>query len=107
MLFAIFFLVYAVLIALLLFTLSLSAHELGHAAVGRLLGLRVARIVSGNGPWLWPIGKLEVRLFGLTGATEFARPFYLDLIRTRVLVALAGSAASLAPPSPSGRRAVA
>lgn len=95
-LYALFSLFYAVLIASLLFTASLAAHELGHAAAGRLLGLRIARIVAGNGPWLLRFGRFEARLFGLTGATEFARPLCLEQARTRVLVALAGPAASLA-----------
>ena len=95
MLFAILSLAYAVAIASLLFSASLLAHELGHAAAGRLLGLRVGRIVAGNGPWLVRLGKLEVRLFGLNGACEFSRPLHIEPARTRALVALAGPAASL------------
>src|SRR6185369_1309828 len=44
--------------------LALTVHELGHALVARLLGVRVWGISLGRGPRLWEgtVGQVRVRL---------------------------------------------
>ena len=96
-----FLLFMATIVACLLFTASLTFHELGHAAAARLLRLPVIGASAGSGPWLlhlplrWP-APLIVRLLPTHGATSLARPLHEEPALTRVLVALAGPAASVA-----------
>jgi Zn-dependent protease len=89
---------FAVVATSLLFVLSLSLHEAGHAVAGHLFGLPVLKITAGNGPWLVRLwrGRFEARLFGLNGGCEFARPLDLESPLIRFCVALAGPLASLA-----------
>jgi membrane-associated protease RseP (regulator of RpoE activity) len=84
----------AILATDLLFVLSLALHELGHAVAAWALHLRVLRVVAGSGPLLLRIRLFEVRLLPILGTTEIAGGLPAAPFRARVLVALAGPAAS-------------
>jgi Zn-dependent protease len=88
---------FAVVATSLLFILSLSLHEAGHAVAGHLFGLPVLKITAGNGPWLVRLwrGRFEARLFGLNGGCEFTRPLESEPTLARFCIALAGPLSSL------------
>ena len=54
----------SIVLALVLFSLAVFIHELGHFVVARLLGLRADVFSIGFGPALWKrqLGNTEVRL---------------------------------------------
>lgn len=79
---------------------SIALHEAGHAAVARLLGLRVPAVHLGFGRriarWRWGAMRIQVNAFPYLGFT-FLGADHLRRVRTRLwLVTLAGPLVTLA-----------
>src|SRR5688572_22083620 len=79
--------------------LSTIAHELGHALAGRLLGLRVWRIVVGSGPTLakHKVFATELQLGSIPiGGLTFLHPESQTAVRLRYWLSIAAGPATTA-----------
>jgi hypothetical protein len=90
---------WTVLATCLMAPIAIAAHEVGHAAIGRWVGLEVSTVVIGVGPRIWRdtiFGTcFTLHAWPLSGLTFFgARNF--ELLRTRLWIAtLAGPATNI------------
>jgi membrane-associated protease RseP (regulator of RpoE activity) len=79
-----------------IFAASILVHEIGHALAARLLRVPVSRVVVvvGVGPCLLHVRRLDVRLLPALGFVDVAGGMHGLDQRRRVLIAVAGPAAS-------------
>lgn len=98
----------SIIAALLVLSLLVMIHELGHFLAGRALGFSILEFAIGMGPVLWKTTKngiqYSVRALPIGGMCRFngedekisdARSFYLEKVWKRIVVVLAGPLTNL------------
>lgn len=98
----------SILAALLVLSLLVMIHELGHFLAGRALGFSILEFAIGMGPVLWKTTKngiqYSVRALPIGGMCRFngedekitdGRSFYLEKVWKRIVVVLAGPLTNL------------
>lgn len=98
----------SILAALLIMSLLVMIHELGHFLAGRALGFSILEFAIGMGPVLWKKTKngiqYSVRALPIGGMCRFNgedekisdnRSFYLEKVWKRIIVVLSGPAMNL------------
>ena len=98
----------SILAALLIMSLLVMIHELGHFLAGRALGFSILEFAIGMGPVLWKTTKngiqYSVRALPIGGMCRFngedekitdGRSFYLEKVWKRIIVVLSGPVMNL------------